>query len=122
MLRDALLVATGNENLLRCGPAMPGERLHRSGPVIVYNAEDRLDDMKWRRPARLTYYGITTGDLKRSITLWSGVDGPELIYMSREGERAPLRRAAGADMLAQLVREEGAVLVLVDPRRSLIQG
>ena len=122
-LRDALAVATNRESLLRGmgadGEPVTAERLHRSGAVVVYNAEDRLDEMERRLAAAQRHYGVTSADMKHAIVLWSGVDGTTLKIMHRSRERGALQRAPGADTLEATINKHGAVLAILDPQISL---
>jgi hypothetical protein len=126
-LRDALIVATGREDLLRGEGAdkspICSERLHATGPALVYNAEDRVDEMQRRLAAAQRRYGIRDIDMKHPIILWSGVEHGQLkIVERRSGDRGALTRAAGADRLEQTILEHGAVLVVLDPQISLVAG
>ncbi len=125
-LRDALAVATGHESILRgvnaSGNPISPERLHVSGPVIVYNAEDRADEMRRRLAAVQRFYRIKDGDLKHPIILWSGIDHQTLTITRRDKEHSAMKRAAGADMLESVIRENGAALVVLDPQISLSAG
>ena len=125
-LRDALAVATGREDLLRgtdaAGKAISPERLHVDGPVIVYNAEDRETEMRRRLAAVQRHFGLKASDMKHPIVLWSGVDHVPLTIVHRTAERGSMKRAPGANMLEQVIREHRAVLVILDPQISLSAG
>lgn len=125
-LRDALAVATGRESILRgvdtSGNPISPERLHASGAVIVYNAEDRADEMRRRLAAVQRFYGIKDGDLKHPIILWSGIDHQTLTITRRESDRSAMKRAPGADMLESVIRQHSAALVVLDPQISLSAG
>lgn len=125
-LRDALAVATGREDLLRgkdaAGAPISPERLHQAGAVVVYNAEDRLDEMQRRLAATQRHHGLSPSDMRHPIILWSGVDHQHLVIMHRVGDRAPLTHAPGLVALEQVIREHNAVLVILDPQISLCAG
>ena len=125
MLRDALAVATGREDILRGrdahGQPISAERLHTSGPVIVYNAEDRVDEMEKRLSAAQTHYGVGAADMKHPIILWSGTNGP-LTIVRRDNDRSAMKRAPGAELLEQVIRKHGVVLAILDPQISLSSG
>lgn len=125
-LRDALSVATGRESLLRgldlAGGPISSERLHQSGAVIVYNAEDRADEMEKRLAAAQRHHGVTGADMRHPIILWSGVDHSTLKIVQRARDRSPLRRAPGADALESLIQAHKAVLAILDPQISLTAG
>ena len=125
-LRDALIIATGRERLLRSADASSApispERLHRSGPVIVYDAEDRLDEMRRRLAAMQRHLGIRSTDMKAAIILLSGVDGEAIKIVRRDGDRGAMKRAPGADRLEQLIELHKPVLVILGPQINLTSG
>lgn len=115
-LLDAIRIAAGRPDI-RVGD----EQLHRGGPVIVYNAEDRLDEMRRRLTALQINYGVR--DTPHPIILWSGVDGPTLKVLKRgSGKNGSLERAPGADFLEDMIRHHQPVLVCLDPQVSLLAG
>lgn len=126
MLRDALVVAAGRERLLRgqdaAGNPISPERLHMSGPVLVYNAEDRISEMLRRLAAAQAFYGVGDADMKHEIVLWSGIDHQQITIAHRADERSGMKRAPGADSLEQTIRQFGAVLAILDPQISLTAG
>lgn len=125
-IRDALIVATGREDILQgrtaLGNPISFERLHRTGPVLVYNAEDRADEMKRRLAAAQGHYVLTDQDMKHPIILWTGVDGEHLTLMHRPRESGPLERAPGADALEATIIAHRPVLVILDTQISLTAG
>lgn len=124
MLRDALAVATGREDILRGvnanGKPITDERLHASGPVLIYNAEDRTDEMRRRLVAAQHHYGVT--EMQHTIILWSGVDKETLTITRRDNDRGAMKRAPGADMLERLMAEHKVVLAILDPQIALAAG
>ncbi len=120
-LLDALAVATGREDILRGATGSSLERLHISGPVIVYNAEDDLDEMRRRLNAAQTHYRVSPKDMKHEIILWSGLDGTNLILLERD-EKRRLVRAPGLAMLRKIILEHRAVLAFLDPQINLATG
>lgn len=120
IMRDALAVASGDERVLRGEGNISGERLHRSGSVVIYNAEDSLDEMKRRLVALMKLHGIEK--LKHKIHLWSGLDNGTLVVMARDGANGPLKRAPGADSIVAFVRHTSAFYVALDPMISLAVG
>ncbi|RWF36871.1 AAA family ATPase, partial [Mesorhizobium sp.] len=73
-IRDAVIVATGKRDVLRGAHGESPELLHRTGPVLIYNAEDRLSEMERRLAAYQQYLRLEPADMKHPIILWSGVD------------------------------------------------
>jgi len=121
-LRDALIVASGRRDLLNGASGQCREQLHRSGAVIVYNAEDRADEMERRLVAAQRHYGLVDSDMKHAIVLWSGVDDETLTIMHRPDARKALARAGGAKLLEDRIVEYGALLAVLDPQVSLMSG
>ncbi len=120
ILRDAMIVATGDERILRGEGNISNERLHLSGPVIVYNAEDRIEEMQRRLIALQKHYAVASEDMKHPIILWSGVEDT-LTVMSKPG-RGAISQAPGSRKLRALIKEHNAVLVALDPQISLAAG
>ncbi|MER9654403.1 helicase RepA family protein [Mesorhizobium sp. M0152] len=121
-IRDAVIVATGNRDVLRGANGESHELLHKAGAVLVYNAEDRLSEMERRLAACQQYLRLKPEDMKHPIILWSGVDGETLTIMHRPDARKPLCRAPGADLLEARIVEHKPLLVVLDPQVSLMSG
>lgn len=117
---DAIVIASGDETVLRGDGALSPERLHQTGPVIIYNAEDSHAEMLRRLTAALSLYGITT--LKHPIWLWSGLDHGPITIVKRDRARGVVVRAEGAEQLVQAVQSTGAVHVALDPLAKLASG
>jgi AAA domain len=120
VLLDALIVATGLERILRGPGNISNERLHLSGPVIVYNAEDRLFEMKRRLVTLQAHFGLTDADMKHPIILWSGVE--KTLTVLTKSDKHGILRAPGSTELRGLIRKHSAVLVALDPQISLATG
>ncbi|MBY5831911.1 AAA family ATPase [Rhizobium leguminosarum] len=124
MLRDALAIASGREDILRgkdeFGRPISPERLHKTGAVLVYNAEDRLDEMERRMAAAQRHFSVE--ETRHPIILWSGVDGQKLTIVQRDNDRSILKRAPGADLLEQVIRTNEIVLAVLDTQISLSAG
>ncbi|WP_158032265.1 AAA family ATPase [Rhizobium rhizosphaerae] len=123
-LRDALAVSSGSEPVLRgvdeTGAPISPERLHLAGPVIIYNAEDRLSEMERRLAASQRHFDVAKP--KHPIILWSGEDGTKLTIMQRDNDRSAMKRAPGADLLERIIDQYKAVLVVLDTQISLTAG
>lgn len=119
-LFDALAIASGEERILRGEDAVSPERLHQSGPVIVYDAEDPLDEMRRRLVAGQRAYGLT--GMRHGIALWSGVGEGFLRIARRDRESGILVEAEGAALLKQRIVETGAVYVALGPLAGLAEG
>ncbi|QPC90007.1 AAA family ATPase [Mesorhizobium sp. INR15] len=121
-IRDAVIVATGKRDVLRGANGESHELLHKAGPVLVYNAEDRLSEMERRLAACQQYLRLKPEDMKHPIILWSGVDGETLTIMHKPHDHKPLCRAPGADLLEARIVEHKPLLVVLDPQVSLMSG
>lgn len=119
-LFDALAIASGEERILRGEDAVSPERLHRPGPVIVYDAEDPLDEMRRRLVAGQRAYGLT--GMRHGIALWSGVGDGFLRIARRDRETGALVEAEGAALLKRRIVETGAVYVALGPLAGLAEG
>jgi hypothetical protein len=115
----ALAVASGEERILRGAGEKAVERLHRSGPVIIYNSEDRNEEMQRRLTAAMSHYGLTR--LKHPIYLWSGLDD-QITIMERKAAGAAAVRAEAAEMLWGYIASTRAALLVLDPQVSLGRG
>lgn len=119
-LFDALVIASGEERILRGEDLVSPERLHRPGPVIVYDAEDPLDEMRRRLVAGQRAYDLT--GMRHGIALWSGVGDAFLRIARRDRETGILVPAEGAALLMRRIVETGAVYVAVGPFAGLAEG
>ena len=119
-LHDALVVASGDEKILRGKDLTNPERLHRSGPVLVYNAEDSTHEMSRRLRAAMKQYAIE--ELRHPIILWSGLDYGALHIMERKSSHGSFARASGTARLEAMIEQHKPVLVSLDPQVSLYRG
>ncbi|MBA9068021.1 hypothetical protein FHR71_001756 [Methylobacterium sp. RAS18] len=117
---DAIVVASGDETVLRGEGGLSPERLHQTGPVIIYNAEDSQAEMLRRLTAAMSLYGIR--ELKHPIHLWSGLDDGPIVIVKRERANGAVMRAEGANQLARAIQSTGAVYVALDPLAKLASG
>lgn len=125
-LRDALVVATGREDILRgrsaAGRPISPERLYRTGAVLIYNAEDDYAEMERRLAAAQRYYGVSDSDMKHPIILWSGVDHEYMVIMQRTEARGPFKRGRGLASLEARLRKHQVIFAVLDPQASLVRG
>lgn len=125
-LRDALAIATGREDILRgsneAGQPISPERLHRSGPVLIYNAEDRLVEMERRVAAAQRHHSVAASDMAHPIILWSGVDHGRLIIMQRIEAHGALKPAPGLASLEEVIRRHGVIFAALDPQANLVRN
>jgi hypothetical protein len=123
-IRDALALATGRRDIIEGrdahGNPVSPERIHRTGPVIIYNAEDRLDEMKRRLVAAQRHFGIRPEDMKHPVILWSGVDMQHLTILEVT-DKGP-KIADGAATLRRYLSRHRPVLVYLDTQLSLKRG
>lgn len=124
-IRDLLALVTGRGEIIEGrdenGNPIAGERVHRDGPVIVYNAEDTRWEMERRLAAAQRRYGIAEAEMRHPYLLWSGVDGEHLTIMQfdRNGNGTP---AAGLQLLESVIERVRPALVYLDPLASLKRG
>lgn len=125
-LRDAVAVAWNRGDILEGrtadGRPITPERLKMGGPVIVYNAEERLVEQQRRLNTLFRFHGIQPDSPHHPIVLWSGIDGATLTIMDRSERGRPLRCAEGAAALKSLILEHEPVLVILDTLLSLSRG
>lgn len=119
-LMVAVAVASGVEAVLRGADELSAERLHKSGPVLIYNREDGVDEMRRRVVGLCEYHGLER--FPHQLHLASGVDGRRLVIVERSKRGDPIRRAAGYEGLRAKIRELRPVLVILDPLVSLSAG
>lgn len=117
-LRLAMIVATGDESALRGKAKISQERLHKQGPVIVYDAEDTVLEMQRRLAGLEGFHGIKIDD----VHLWSGCDDPLVIATKGDSKAARVVRAPECAMLIEAIREHKPALVIVGPLGSLSKG
>ncbi|ACK52025.1 conserved hypothetical protein [Methylocella silvestris BL2] len=121
MLRLALAVATGKESILRGPGNISPERLHKCGPVIVYNAEDPQAEMQRRLSAVQKFHGVI-GRVKHGITLWSGSSRRLIVAERKDGRTSAVTEGPGFAKLREMIRRKKPTLVILDPLVSLVAG
>lgn len=103
---QAISVVTGRDLL--------GEPVVEQGPVIIYNAEDPLDELKMRLTAVAQYYDVPIAKLNH-IHLVSGQDEPLCIAKFDPRTQAYAPNDADIAALTELIRSTGAVVFIGDP-------
>lgn len=100
---EALAVATGRPLL--------GEVPRKTGPVVIYNTEDPLDEIQRRILAICLHYSIPLDELN-NVHILSGVNDPLKLAETIQGQTKVTR---DNERLANLVKSTKAVLISVDP-------
>lgn len=100
---EAVAVATGR--------ALLGETPKKTGPVIIYNIEDPLDEIQRRLCAIAIHYDIPFEDLK-DVHLVSGLDNPLSIASTKDGVTGATKDYT---KLVGLVKETKALQLILDP-------
>ena len=111
----AVAIASGREALLAGAGSVA-----KSGPVLVYNREDDVAEMKRRVAGICIRHDLR--DFPHRLHLASGIDGARLVIVERDKRSERIRRAPGFDGLRERIRELRPVLVILDPLVSLSAG
>jgi RecA-family ATPase len=106
---------------IAAGRPLTGETVHISGPVLLINNEEPLDEMKRRLVAACREFQITAAEIAGKVHLYSGLDNPPLI-MARKAQGEMVIEADGARMLTELCKAKGIVHFVLDPLVSAHQG
>lgn len=101
---DAISVASGRD--------LTGFKTVRSGGVWILNLEDPMDELKRRMAAPCMHYGIPLETLD-NIFITSGQDHPFIV--AKKGQDGIVINQTAVDNAIQFIRDNGIVLVLVDP-------
>ena len=112
-LTRAIAVATGRELL--------GEPIARSGPVLVINNEDDLDEIHRRVAAICQAHDIRPQELEGRLHVISGYGQP-WAFAARPSSRDPLSRTVHVEGLVSTAKDLGAVMLVVDPLISTARG
>ena len=113
-IKTALAIATGRP--------LTGENVTRSGPVLMYNAEDPRDEMMRRLMAVARLDGLDIDLIHQRVRILSGYDDRRLVFAERRERSGPIRPGEDVDDLAAFVAAEGIVHVVLDPLVALHRG
>ena len=111
----AVAIASGNAALLAGAGSVA-----KSGPVLIYNREDDVAEMKRRVAGICIRHDL--GDFPHRLHLASGIDGARLVIVERDKRSERIRRAPGFEGLRERIRDLRPVLVILDPLVSLSAG
>lgn len=100
---EAIAVATGRSLL--------GEKPRKTGPVIIYNTEDPMDEIQRRVIAIALQHNIPISELG-NVYLLSGINDPLRVAKTIRGVT---QATQDAQRLTDLVKETKAILVVIDP-------
>lgn len=100
---EGLAVATGK--------SLTGMKVEKTGPVLLYNLEDPLDELKRRIWAACVHHGIDPASLN-NLYLVSGFEQPLVLAKEVRGEIIP---GGGKEWLGRFIEENGIVLCCIDP-------
>jgi hypothetical protein len=107
---EALAVAT---NL-----PLSGEAIIQSGPVVLFNAEDSMDELKMRLDAVCQFHGIDRRQLGKKyheIMLVSGRDMKLRVAGLSEDRRSYVLNPKDVARLRKMIQQAGAILFVGDP-------
>ena len=118
--KTAFTIATAvsiviGKSLLHAGKAEPPVflRVHKQGPVWLYNLEDPMDEMLRRIKAALMHHGVEFDEVKHGLYIDSGRSKP-LIVATRNDRGDIVATPVVEELIAELKRRQIVVLV-VDP-------
>ncbi len=115
-LMVAVVVSSGVEAVLRGKDRLSAERLHKRGPVLLYNREDDLHEMQRRVRGICSHFGL--GAFPNGLHIASGTDG-RLVIVERKERGGQVTRAPGFEWLRGQIRRLRPVLVVIEPLIAL---
>jgi hypothetical protein len=102
---DALSVASGQP--------LSGFEVVDPGPVLIYNAEDPLDELERRSVAMAAFHDLPLATLD-NVYLMSGRRDP-LVFAAPGDNRETVLNEKALDEIAQILKERGIKLWICDP-------
>ena len=109
----AICVALGRSLFHKDGEPPAHLKVHKRGPVWLWNLEDPRDEMLRRIIAVVRHFGLDWDEIKSDIHINSGRDRP-LIVAARDS-RGNLLPTPDVPALVSEIQRRGIVLLVVDP-------
>lgn len=112
-LARAVSICTGRDLL--------GDVITATGPVLLVNNEDDIDEIQRRLVALQIAHGISNKELHNNLYIWSGYGDP-VRFAERRDRHSRLERTKGVPKLISWCKKHGIVSLFVDPLISTALG
>ncbi|MEZ0218657.1 MAG: AAA family ATPase [Tardiphaga sp.] len=103
------------------GRALTGELVSKRGPVLVYDAETPIDEIRRRLKALAARHNVPLSDVVANVRLLSGHDR-RLIIAERRDRNGPIIVGRDVAALQAFISDAGIVHIVLDPLVSLHRG
>ena len=104
------------------GRPLTGELVSKTGPVLIYDAETPIDEMRRRLKALASFHNLPLDKVLSQIRLLSGHDQLRLVIAERKVRQNPIVASRHFAGLRDFILDAAIVHLVLDPLVSLHRG